>query len=240
MMMMEAGCSFLLLLISITVTKCSPLEDSIRCTNGTTDCTITNVYGIFPDRTTCRVRQVIYPTTEEQLLAAVAAASNSIQKIKVATRYSNSMPKLSCTDGENGLLISTKFLNRIININMEDMTMTVESGARMKEVINAAAKVGLAVPHSTLWWGVTVGGCLSTGAHGSSLSGKGSALHEYVVSVRMITPGPRDIGLGNAIIRYLNASNSQLQAAKVSLGVLGVISQVNCSQMLKYNNILAS
>lgn len=104
--------------------------------------------------------------------------------------------------------------------------MTVESGARMKEVINAAAEVGLAVPHSTFWWGVTIGGLLGTGSYGSSLSGKGGALHEYLVSVRMITPGPKGLGLGDAIIRYLNASHAQLQAAKVSLGVLGVISQV--------------
>ena len=144
--------------------------------------------------------------------------------MKVSTRYSHSIPKLVCPGGQDGVLISTSNLNHILKTDREAMKMTVEPGVTLKELINEAAKAGLTLPSTPYWWGITVGGLMATAAHGSSLWGKGSSVHDYVVELRVVSPaGPED---GYAKVMRLTDCDEDIRAAKVSLGVLGVISQV--------------
>ncbi|KAK7285735.1 hypothetical protein RJT34_20515 [Clitoria ternatea] len=213
-----------LIFLFVYVAVSTPPKDPIRCSSNNKNCTITNAYGAFPDRSICRASEVMYPTTEEHLISIVASASKNNRKMKAATRFSSSIPKLICPDGEDGVLISTKNLKKILKIDKEAKRMTVESGVSLREILSESAKVGLALPYTPYWWGLTIGGLMSTGAHGSTLWGKGSAVHEYVVELRIVSPaGPED---GYAKVRHLKESDQHLNAARVSLGVLGVISQV--------------
>ncbi|GLU07991.1 hypothetical protein SLE2022_249270 [Rubroshorea leprosula] len=214
----------ILLLILFIVASCSPPDDPVKCSSKDSDCTITNCYGMFPDRSTCRAGNVAYPGTEEEIGSIVSAATKAGKKMKVVTSFAHSIPKLACPDGVDGLLISTKYLNHVVNVDAAAMTMTVESGMALSQLIEEAAKAGLALPYAPYWSGSTIGGVLSTGSHGSSLWGKGSAVHDYVIAMRIVSPGGPDEGY--AKIRILNESHEDLNAAKVSLGVLGVISQV--------------
>ncbi|XVE73636.1 hypothetical protein DITRI_Ditri11bG0134400 [Diplodiscus trichospermus] len=218
--LLRPKCLFLL----VVMVSCSPPQEPVKCSSKNSNCTITNSYGTFADRAVCRAGNVAYPTTEQELVSIVSAATEAKRKMKVVTRFSHSIPKLVCPDGQDGLLISTKYLNHVLKIDREAMTMSVESGVTLRQLINDAAKAGLALPYAPYWWGLTIGGLLGTGAHGSSLWGKGSSVHDYVVEMRIVTPaGPEE---GYAKIRVLNEKNKDLDAAKVSLGVLGVISQV--------------
>ncbi|GKV26290.1 hypothetical protein SLEP1_g35622 [Rubroshorea leprosula] len=218
--LLRLNCFFLL---ALTVNS-SPPQDPIKCWSRNSNCTITNSYGIFPDRCECRAGDVAYPTTEEEIVKVVSAATRAKRKMKVVTRFSHSIPKLVCPDGEDGLIISTKYLNRTLKVDAAAMTMTVESGVTLRQLIGEAAKAGLALPHAPYWWGLTVGGMLGTGAHGSTLWGRGSSVHDYVVQMRIVSPGRSEDGC--AKVRVLNESDNALDAAKVSLGVIGVISQV--------------
>ena len=129
----------LLVLTQISLTGSSPPRDPVACIDGTSNCTISNAYGSFPDRSICRAARVAYPRSEQELVAAVAAAVAAKRKVKVATRSSHSFPKLACPGGSDGTIISTRLLNRTVRIDAEKRLMTVESGMLLRDLIYAAA-----------------------------------------------------------------------------------------------------
>ena len=83
-------------------------------------------------------------STEQELISIVTKASRNNRKTKVATRYSHSIPKQVCLDGQDGLLISTKDLIHTLKVDIEAMSISGESGVPLRQLINEAAKAGLA------------------------------------------------------------------------------------------------
>lgn len=167
---------------------------------------------------------MVYPSTEQEILSAVAAAVRGNQKIKVSTRYGHSITKIACPGTSSGVILSSKNYTSIVNIDTESGTVTAQGGIQLRTLVDQISTRGLALPVAPYWDGVTLAGLLSTGAHGSSLFGKGGAVHEYVIGMRVVTPAsPAE---GYATVRVLGSQDPDLNAAKVSLGVLGVISTV--------------
>ncbi|KAK9910100.1 hypothetical protein M0R45_034075 [Rubus argutus] len=191
------------------------------------NCTITNSYGVFPDRTVCKATSVSYPTTEEELVFN----SSLWHQVQNPNEGGNSLRPQHSQAGLSRWRRRANYKHQepqpCGGDNVEQLTMTVESGATLRQVISEAAMVDLALPYTPYWWGLSVGGLLGTGAHGSTLWGKGSAVHDYVVGLRIVSPGaPED---GYVKVRILSFGDEDLNAAKLSLGVLGIISQVTLS-----------
>ncbi|EFJ09130.1 hypothetical protein SELMODRAFT_130502 [Selaginella moellendorffii] len=196
----------------------------IQCNPGSKSCTVNNYQGIWTDREPCEVESVAYPTNEKELIAAVAGAVERGQSIKVVSKYAHSLPKVACPRGKSGLLISTSKYDSTILIDKAAETVTVDAGVELQYLFAKLAEDGLAFPPSPSFNGISVAGAISTGAHGSGLHGRGGALHEYVVGISLVVPAKKEEGYAKVV--KLTSSDEDLNAAKLSIGVLGAISQV--------------
>lgn len=125
------------------------------------------------------------------------------------------------------MLISTEKYDSRIEIDAASMTATVDAGVGLRQLINAVEEAGFSLVAAPYWEGVTVAGLISTGAHGSSWWGKGGSVHDHVVGVSVVVPASKSEGY--AKILRLEGQDPMLNAAKVSLGVLGAISKVKLS-----------
>ncbi|KAI5069377.1 hypothetical protein GOP47_0015678 [Adiantum capillus-veneris] len=198
-----------------------PLPPTIQC-NGS-GCTVENYQRIWADRKPCKAAQALYPTSEGELFQVVALASRTGSKVKVVGS-SHSYSKLVCPGGDDGLIISTQHLNSLIHVNLSSLTVTAHAGVQLRDLIVRLAEFGLTLPHSPVWHGVSIAGMISTGAHGSGMWHRGGSPHDYVVGMRLIVPADEEEGFAKII--DLREQDADLNAARLSLGVLGAISQV--------------
>lgn len=210
--------------LTIPAINCMPPASPVNC--NATGCTLSNAYGVWGDRKDCSFPQIVYPKTEQDIVSAVASASKSKLKVKVVSKFSHTIPKLACpgTGLGNSMVISTENYNSAIEINSEKMSVTVDSGVGLRDLIDTVSKAGLSLVASPYWEGVSIGGMISTGAHGSSWWGRGGAVHDHVVGMSLVVPGTKQEGYAKVI--RLNGQDLLLNAAKLSLGLLGVISKV--------------
>ncbi|EFJ07314.1 hypothetical protein SELMODRAFT_429865 [Selaginella moellendorffii] len=195
------------------------------------DCFITNAYGTWNDR----VSQIVYPSNEEELLEAVGYGAKNKLKMKAVTKSSHSLPPLACPgDGAAaGLLaISTANYSRGIAVDVASKAVEVDGGAQLQAVLDEAARHGLALAASPYWNSLSVAGILSTGSHGSSWRGKGGALHDHVLKLRMVVPSGKNSSSSSShnefakIVTLTPGDGDLFYAAIVSLGTMGVISKV--------------
>lgn len=109
-------------------------------------------------------------------------------------------------------------MNRIISVDTINRTITVEAGARIGDISLALAAHGLALPSLPFPEYMTIGGVISTGTHGTSL--KWGTVADSVLSMTLVT--------GSGELKTLTSSqnNDDLSAARVAVGMLGVIVQV--------------
>lgn len=108
---------------------------------------------------------------------------------------------------------------------MVKRTVTADSGVGLRGLIDAVEAKGLSLVAAPYWEGVSVGGAIGTGSHGSSWWAKGGALHEYVVGVRLVVAATKVEGFAKVV--SLDASDPLFAAARVSLGLLGVVTKVS-------------
>jgi len=126
------------------------------------------------------------------------------------------------------VLLDLRRLNDVqLQSDDDQLVATVGAGCQIKHLLKELNREGATLHSLGLITAQTIAGAISTGTHGS---GRNSMSH-YVVGVRLAR---YDDSSGQATIEELNAGES-LQAARCSLGSLGIILAVKIRCREQYN-----
>lgn len=163
---------------------------------------------------TCEPRAYHQPETEDEVVAIVkqvAARRGTLRAVGAGHSWSPLVP----TDDT---LINLDELKQLIAVDPERHRVTVQAGIRLKDLNEVLANHGLALANLGSITEQSIAGAMSTATHGSGLHLPN--LPAQVAALRLVTADGR--------IRDISAEADAelLSAARVSLGALGVVTQV--------------
>jgi L-gulonolactone oxidase len=159
----------------------------------------------------CAPVRVGRPTSEGELAQAVAEAARQGLKVRAAGS-GHSFTDAACTDG---VLVLTHGLRRLISADRESGLVTVEAGITLHELGPLLARHGLGLENQGDIDAQTVAGALATATHGTGA--RFGNLSTQAVGMRLVT------GSGDVVEV---TGGDDLLAARVSVGALGIASQV--------------
>mmetsp|Transcript_3853 Transcript_3853/g.8408 ORF Transcript_3853/g.8408 Transcript_3853/m.8408 type:complete len:653 (+) Transcript_3853:104-2062(+) len=117
-------------------------------------------------------------------------------------------------------------LDRIIKIDETNMTVTVQAGARVGQVVEALREHGLTLPNLASIAEQQMGGFIQVGAHGTGA--KITPVDDFVTSLKLVTPA-------HGTVTLTPEDGERFHLAKVGLGCLGIVSEVTMSCIPAHN-----
>ena len=158
------------------------------------------------ENVTYNYKSLFQITTEEELQEVIKKS----EKIRIFGTKQSSADIASGT----ATLIDITTYNKIISFDDAAHTVTMQSGVLLKDLLEAIEARGWCIPCLPDINTITIGGALATGTHGTS----GKLLCEYMTTCSMV--------LADGTLKRINDGDALIDAARVSLGVLGVMSEI--------------
>lgn len=150
------------------------------------------------------------PATEDDVVALVQRARADGRRVRCVGAGHSFSPIAAPTD----IAVSLDNLRGIVGY--DDTTVTVRAGTRLRDLNAALAERGLALPILGSIAEQSLAGAIATGTHGSSLTHPN--LSGLVRGIRLVD--------GTGTVLDLDEDDPRLDAARVHLGALGIITRV--------------
>lgn len=164
-------------------------------------------------------QSIFVPKSEDELAAMMRTAPGPIRPVGSGHSFTALVPS-------EGTIVDISRLSGLISADPASGQATLGAGTRLRHAARLLSEVGLGFPNMPDIDVQTLAGSFSTATHGTGRSLK--ALHDTVAGFRLVTPR-------GEILDVTRAGNPDLfQAGKVSLGALGVITQVTLDLVPSY------
>lgn len=164
---------------------------------------------------------------EADIIAAIHEAKRQALRIKVV---GSGHSYNDIADSSGAICASMSSYAAIEHVDRNTNRVTVQAGMQLGTFCEALASLDLALPVLGAITDQTVAGIISTATHGTGRSIR--SLSDYVVGLRLVD------GNGNAVDISVEQNADLLNAARVGLGSLGIISTVTFACVPGFNLVL--
>lgn len=145
----------------------------------------------------------------------------------VQTCYTNRTPlrPLGSALSPNGIgfnpagMVSLVHLDKVVHVDGEASTVTVQAGARVSQLIDELRRHKLTLPNLASIAEQQIGGFVQVGAHGTGATI--TPVDDFVTSITLVTPSKH-----GTVTLTPQTHGRMFHMAKVGLGCLGVVSEV--------------
>lgn len=158
--------------------------------------------------------RVVEPDTLRSLKQIVRQTANEGHRMRAAGTGHSWSPLVPVGPGDT-IIVMTK-LSDVLSIDEDQGRVTVECGITIGQLTLKLREKGLTLYSPTLFPDVTVGGVISTGAHGTDINVGNFA--DQIVAMTIIT--------WDGTERTLTEDDDDFPAAQVALGTLGIVYSV--------------
>jgi FAD-linked oxidoreductase len=169
-----------------------------------------------------KAQELHYPESEEEICQILKIAGRESRKVRVVGSGHSFTPLVQTS----GYLISLDKYSGIISVDRENCRVTIKAGTKIKQLGALLFEQGMAQPNLGDIDEQSIAGAISTGTHGSGMTLGGLATQ--VEALRLVTAS------GEGLECSAEKNPEIFKAAQVSLGALGVISEVTLKLVPAY------
>ena len=165
---------------------------------------------------------VVFVTSEEDIIKVINKAKK--YKTPIICRGAGTNTVGACRVEKNGIILNFSKMNKILEINKENMTARVQPGVVLGDLQKEVEKVGLFYPPDPSNLKVsTIGGSIAQ-ASGGSKTFKYGTTKNYILNLKVITANGEVLITGSDTVK--NATGYNLTSLFVgSEGTLGIITE---------------
>jgi len=168
-------------------------------------------------------KRLFAPESQEELRQLVAWASKAKQKLRpLGTGLSpNGLAQ------ERGGMLSMVHLDKVLKVDVEKMTITVEGGTTVSTILDELKKHGMTLANFSSITEQQIGGWTQVAAHGTGA--RIPTVDEMILRMKLVTPGKGELELS------ADGPHAELfRLARVGLGSLGIVSEVTLQCVPQY------
>ena len=168
---------------------------------------------------------VVKPASEQDLAEIVRLCSE--MRVPVTPRGGGTGLSAGCVPAPNGIVLSLERLNRIIDADRENLTITVQAGLPLKKLYEAVEEMNLYFPPHPGDEGAFIGGAVATNA-GGARAVKYGTVKRFVLGLQAVLADGRIIEIGGKFIKS-STGYGLIDLMIGSEGTLAVITRITVS-----------